>query len=120
MRGTGEQRQFWGTWNIGNEDCGFGEQGNKAIYFRGTRDRVPPWEGVDAQADLSSLGAQAIWMVLSCCSSLVKWHQTFSGKQKFKLLFLYSCYLNRRCLIHRQSKSLTRTKKRKDLKSPET
>ena len=37
MRGTGEQRQFWGTVNMENEDFDFGEQGNKLIYFRGTR-----------------------------------------------------------------------------------
>ena len=36
--GTWEQRQFWGTGNIGNEDFDFGEQGNKAIYCRGTRE----------------------------------------------------------------------------------
>ena len=29
MRGTGAQRQFWGTGNIGNE-FDFGQQGNKA------------------------------------------------------------------------------------------
>ena len=42
MRGTGEQRQFWETGNIGNEDFDFGEQENKAIYFRRTREQVPP------------------------------------------------------------------------------
>ena len=40
MKGTREQRQFWGTWNIGNEDFDFGKQKNKAIYFRGTREQV--------------------------------------------------------------------------------
>ena len=35
----GENKQFWGTGNIGNEDFDFGEQGNKAIYFRGIRER---------------------------------------------------------------------------------
>ena len=44
MRGTGEQRQFWGTGNIENQDFVFGEQGKKAIYFRGTRELVPPTE----------------------------------------------------------------------------
>ena len=39
----GEQRQFWGTGNMGNQDFDFGEQGNKAIYFRGTR---IPWEDI--------------------------------------------------------------------------
>ena len=31
MKGTGAQRQFWGTGNVGNDDFGFGQQGNKAI-----------------------------------------------------------------------------------------
>ena len=31
MRGTGAQRQFWGTGNVGNDDFDFGQQGNKAI-----------------------------------------------------------------------------------------
>ena len=30
MSGTGAQRQFWGTGNIGNDDFDFGQQGNKA------------------------------------------------------------------------------------------
>ena len=43
-QGTAEQRHFWGTGNIGNQDFDFGEQGNKAIYFRGTREQVPSWK----------------------------------------------------------------------------
>ena len=31
MRGTGAQRQFWGTGNVGNDDFDFGQQRNKAI-----------------------------------------------------------------------------------------
>ena len=48
LRGTGEQRQYWGTGNIENKFSIFGEQGNKPIYFRGTREQVPvtPWEGL--------------------------------------------------------------------------
>ena len=42
MRGTGEQRQFWGTGNKENQDFIFGEQGSKAIYFRGTRELASP------------------------------------------------------------------------------
>ena len=40
MRGTGEQRQFWGTWNIGNQDYRgtkqliAGEQGNRYLAGR--------------------------------------------------------------------------------------
>ena len=29
MRGSGAQREFWGTGNIGNYDFDFGQQGNK-------------------------------------------------------------------------------------------
>ena len=45
LRGTGEQRQFWGTGNIENKFSIFGEQGNKPIYFRGTREGTPPLGG---------------------------------------------------------------------------
>ena len=31
MRGTGAQRQFWETGNVGNDDFDFGQQENKAI-----------------------------------------------------------------------------------------
>ena len=46
MRGTGEQRQFWGTGNREKQDFVFGEQGKKAIYFKETRESVAPWEGL--------------------------------------------------------------------------
>ena len=46
MRGTVEQMQFWGIGNIENQDFDFGEQGNKAIYFRGAREQISPWEGL--------------------------------------------------------------------------
>ena len=42
LRGTGEQRQYWGKGNIKNKFSIFGEQRNKPIYFRGTREQVPP------------------------------------------------------------------------------
>ena len=42
LRGTGEQRQYWGTGNIENKFSIFGEQGNKPIYFRGAREQVTP------------------------------------------------------------------------------
>ena len=38
LRGTGEQRQYWGTGNKENKFSILGEQGNKPIYFRGTRE----------------------------------------------------------------------------------
>ena len=42
LKGTGEQRQFWGTGNIENQDFDFGEQGKTLIFFRGTREQIPP------------------------------------------------------------------------------
>ena len=42
LRGTGEQRQYWGTGNIIKQIFDFGEQEKKPIYFRGTREQVPP------------------------------------------------------------------------------
>ena len=35
----------------------FGEQGNEPIYYRGTREQVPPWEG------LSIASYKPIWLV---------------------------------------------------------
>ena len=46
IRGTGEHRQFGGTGNIENQDFVLGEQGKKAIFSRGTREQVHPWEGL--------------------------------------------------------------------------
>ena len=40
IRGTGEQKQFRETGNTGNKDFNIGEQGNKAIHFRGTREQI--------------------------------------------------------------------------------
>ena len=44
MRGTWEQKQFWGTGNIENQHFCFWEQENKAIYFRGQREHVSSLE----------------------------------------------------------------------------
>ena len=41
MRGTGT-KTIWGTENIENKIFDLGEQGNKAIYFGGKREQVPP------------------------------------------------------------------------------
>ena len=41
-RGTGEQRQYWGTGNIRKQFSIFREQGIKPIYFRGTTEKDPP------------------------------------------------------------------------------
>ena len=50
--GNRAQRQLWGTENIENEDFDFGEQGNKAIHFRGTVEQVaPPLAGPHACLD---------------------------------------------------------------------
>ena len=45
LKGTGEQRQFWGIGNIENQDFDFGEQGKMTIFFRGTREQVPSLGG---------------------------------------------------------------------------
>ena len=42
MKFTGEQMQFRGTGNIVNQDFDIEEQGKMQIYFRGTREQVPP------------------------------------------------------------------------------
>ena len=42
LRGTGEQTQYWGTGNTRKHILDFWGQGNKPIYFRGTREQVPP------------------------------------------------------------------------------
>ena len=41
LKRTGEQKQFWGTWNIEKQDFDFGEQWKMPIVFRGTREQVP-------------------------------------------------------------------------------
>ena len=46
MKGRVEQKQFWRTGNIGNQECEFWEQGNMTIYFKGTRKKVHPWKGL--------------------------------------------------------------------------
>ena len=42
LRGTGEQRQYWGIGSIRKQISNFGEQENKPIYFKKTREQVPP------------------------------------------------------------------------------
>ena len=41
LKGTGEQRQFWGIENIENQDFDFWEQWKMPIFFRETRAQVP-------------------------------------------------------------------------------
>ena len=36
------QGQYWGAWNIRKQFSILGEQRNKPIYFRGTRERLSP------------------------------------------------------------------------------
>ena len=68
LKGTGEQRQFWGTGNIENQDFDFWEEGKMPIFFfRRTREQVPPptphpplWASVFLQ-----LAIQKWW--LWCC-----------------------------------------------------
>ena len=41
LKGTGGQRQFWGTGNIENQDFDFGEQGKMPIdFFQGNKEQV--------------------------------------------------------------------------------
>ena len=55
LKGTGEQRQFWGRGNIENQYFDFGEQGKKLIFFSGEQgNRYPPWEGLKS-------GLQGTW-----------------------------------------------------------
>ena len=43
LKGTKEQRQFWGTGNRENQDFDFWEQGKMPMFFsRETREKVPP------------------------------------------------------------------------------
>ena len=69
MRGTGEQRQFWGTGNIENQDFGFGEQGTKAIYFRGTRELVPPPPKASSPCDVHGHTHTAVLCILCVFST---------------------------------------------------
>ena len=46
LRGTGEQRQYLGTGNIRKQIFDFWGTGEQANLFRGTREQVPPWEGL--------------------------------------------------------------------------
>ena len=41
LKGTGEQRQLWGTGNIENQDFDFGEQG-KCRFFQGNKGTGTP------------------------------------------------------------------------------
>ena len=41
LKGMGEQRQFWGTGNIENQDFDFGEQGKMPIFSRDKGNRYP-------------------------------------------------------------------------------
>ena len=47
LRGTGEQRQYWGTENIENKIFDFWGTGEQANLFQGNKEQVPPppWEG---------------------------------------------------------------------------
>ena len=42
LRGTREQKQYWRTGNIRIFFSIFEDQGNNPLYFRGTREKVPP------------------------------------------------------------------------------
>ena len=42
----GNKDNIWEQGTLENKFVIFGEQGNKQIYFRGTREQVPPWKGL--------------------------------------------------------------------------
>ena len=44
FRGTGEQKQYWGTWNIRKQIFNFWGTWEQANLFQGNR--YPPWEGL--------------------------------------------------------------------------
>ena len=47
----------------------FGEHGNKAIYFRGTRAQVPPWEGLNITSFIcQNTGKLSDLFILCLCS----------------------------------------------------
>ena len=51
LKGTGEQRQFWGTGNIENQDLILGNKGKCRFFFQGNKGTgTPPpprfWEGL--------------------------------------------------------------------------
>ena len=49
MRRTKAQIQYWGTGIIGNDDCDFGQQGNKAnVPEHDTANKMTPAHGEDA------------------------------------------------------------------------
>ena len=51
LRGSGKQKQNWGTEGTHFQFCL--EQGNKPIYFRGTREQiVSHWEGLENGSEL--------------------------------------------------------------------
>ena len=52
LRGTGEERQYWGTGNIENKFSIFLETGEQAILFQGNKEQVPPPTPGGPQYDL--------------------------------------------------------------------
>ena len=46
MKGTGEQRQFWGTGNIEHQDFDLGEKGKMPIFSGEQGNRCHPREGL--------------------------------------------------------------------------
>ena len=46
LRGTGEQRQYWGTGNIRKQIFDFWGTGEQANLFQGNKGTGTPWEGL--------------------------------------------------------------------------
>ena len=60
MRGT---KDILG--NIENQYFDFGEEGNEVIYFRGTREQVPGWEGLKYLNDITQVNLSLKYFILS-------------------------------------------------------
>ena len=57
LRGTGEQRQYWGTGNIRKQIFNFVGTGEQANLFHGNKGTGTPWEGLYNVADYTNLNA---------------------------------------------------------------
>ena len=47
LRGTGKQRQYWGTGNIRKQIFAFWGTGEQANLFQGIKGTGTPWEGLN-------------------------------------------------------------------------
>ena len=66
LRGTGEQRQYWGTGNIRKQIFDFWGTGEQANLFQGNKGTgTPPWEGlVNSVWHTYGLHVGPIWIII--------------------------------------------------------